>query len=101
MNNEMFEEIFTKKLEDNMGDSEYIGCLIHDFAELLSSKYYETDDLKKKSHIGFGLYTLKDLVDIVENKEGISLDIQESMDKIKFFNDANAVELIKQEIGSV
>ena len=98
--NNFFEEIYGEKREDNMGDSEYIGCLIYDFAELLSEKYYESDDLKKKSHIGFGLYTLADLVEIVENKEGIDLDIQESLNKIKFYNDANAVKLIKQEIGA-
>lgn len=97
--NKFFEELYGEKLEDTMGDAEYIGCLIYDFAELLSSKYYGTDDIKKRSHIGFGLYTLKDLVDIVENKEGIDLDIMDSINKIKFYNDANAVKLIKQEIG--
>ena len=97
--NKFFEERFKKRLEDNMGDSEYIGCLIYDFADLLSEKYYETEDIKKKSHIGFGLYTLSDLVNIIEEKEGIDLDIKEALSKIKFYNDANAIELIKDVIG--
>ena len=83
-----------------MGDSEAIGCLIHDFAELLSEKYYGSDDKIKKSHIGFGLYTLMDLADIVENKEHIDLDIMESLKKIRFYNDNEAVELIKGVLDS-
>lgn len=83
-----------------MGDSEYVGCLIHDFAELLSEKYYESEDKMKKSHIGFGLYTLMDLADIIENKEKIDLDIIESLKKIKFYNDNEAVQLIKEVLAS-
>ena len=83
-----------------MGDSEYVGCLIHDFAELLSEKYYESDDKMKKSHIGFGLYTLMDLADIIENQEKIDLDIIESLKKIKFYNDNEAVQLIKEVLAS-
>ena len=83
-----------------MGDSEYVGCLIHDSAELLSEKYYESDDKMKKSHIGFGLYTLMDLADIIENKEKIDLDIIESLKKIKFYNDNEAVQLIKEVLAS-
>lgn len=83
-----------------MGDSEYIGCLIHDFAELLSEKYYESDDKIKKSHIGFGLYTLMDLADIIENKEKIDLDIMKNLKKIKFYNDSEAVQLIKEVLDS-
>lgn len=83
-----------------MGDAGAIGLSIHDFAELLSEKYYESEDIKTKSHIGFGLFTLLDLVDIVENRDGIDLDIQEDLKKIKFYNDANAVKLIKTELGA-
>ena len=82
-----------------MGDAGAIGLSIHDFAEVLSEKYYESKDTKKKSHIGFGLFTLLDLVDIVENREGIDLDIQQDLRKIKFYNDANAIKLIKTELG--
>ena len=54
----------------------------------------------KKSHIGFGLYTLMDLADIIENKEKIDLDIIESLKKIKFYNDNEAVQLIKEVLAS-
>lgn len=102
MKNNFFKELFNGKLEEiKMSDAGAIGCSIYDFAEILSEKYYETEDLKKKSHIGFGLYTLLDLVDIVENKEKIDLDIQKSLKKIKFYNDANAIKLIKTEMGVI
>ena len=99
MVSKLFEEIFKDKWGITMGDAGAIGLSIHDFAELLSEKYYESEDIKKKSHIGFGLFTLLDLVDIVENREGIDLDIQRDLKKIKFYNDANAIKLIKTELG--
>ena len=86
-----------KWFRDTMGDAEAIGCLIYEFVELLSRKYYDTNNIKMKSHIVFGLYTLMDLVTLVE-RENLQLDIRDTLLELNFFEDDNAVKLIKKEL---
>ena len=53
-----------------MSDAGAIGVAVHDIAMLLSKKYYKLDDADNvKSHIGFNLVFLKDLVNIIQNEE--------------------------------
>ncbi len=82
-----------------MGDAGAIGLQIVDFAEYISEKYYKENDEKIKSHLGFGLIMLKDLVDVIENKTGIDIDAYEDLNQLKFFQNQNEAEkLIVSEL---
>lgn len=77
-----------------MSDAGAIGVTIHDLAEILSQRYYNTREDKVKSHIGFGLILLKDLVELIEKKE-IDLYL-EDLPGIEFYkNEDSELEFIK------
>ena len=68
-----------------MSDAGAIGVAIHDIAMLLSKKYYKLDDADKaKSHIGFNLVFLKDLVNIIQMEHGVDLYLENNLSDIDF-----------------
>lgn len=72
-----------------MSDNGAIGVIIHDLAETLSEKYYQTNGNDRvKSHLGFGLILLKDLTDIIQ-KENIDLDL-DNLPSINFYMNEDA-----------
>ena len=82
-----------------MSDAGAIGLQIVDFAEYISEKYYKENNEKIKSHLGFGLIMLKDLVDVIENKTDIDIDAYEDLNQLKFFKNQNEAEkLIVSEL---
>lgn len=85
-----------------MSDAGAIGVAVHDIAMLLSKKYYKLDDADNaKSHIGFNLVFLKDLVNIIQNEEGIDLYLEKDLQDIDFFkNEEKELEYLKEKLNS-
>lgn len=85
-----------------MSDAGAIGVAVHDIAMLLSKKYYKLDDSDNvKSHIGFNLVFLKDLVNIIQNEEGIDLYLEKDLQDIDFFkNEEKELEYLKEKLNS-
>lgn len=85
-----------------MSDAGAIGVAVHDIAMLLSKKYYKLDDDDNvKSHIGFNLVFLKDLVNIIQNEEGIDLYLEKDLQDIDFFKNEEAeFEYLKEKLNS-
>ena len=85
-----------------MSDAGAIGVAVHDIAMLLSKKYYKLDDADNvKSHIGFNLVFLKDLVNIIQNEECIDLYLEKALQDIDFFkNEEKELEYLKEKLNS-
>ena len=75
-----------------MGDIQYCGVIIEDFLDYMSLKYYTEDSRLIKSHIGFALIMLKDLIEIIEVKEDLDLDLYYHLNRLQFFKEQDKVE---------
>lgn len=83
-----------------MSDAGAIGFQIVDFADYLSGKYDEEDNPRIKSHLGFGLIMLKDLVDVIQHKHKMDIDAYDDLNELTFYkNQDEAEQLIKKELG--
>jgi len=84
-----------------MSDAGAIGVAIHDVAMLLSKKYYNlSEDDKVKSHIGFNLVFLKDLVNIIQMEHGVDLYLENNLSDIDFFkNEEKELDYLKEKLG--
>lgn len=83
-----------------MSDAGAIGVAIHDIAMLLSKKYYNmSDEDKTKSHIGFNLVFLKDLVNIIQMEHGVDLYLENNLSDIDFFkNEDEELDYLKKQL---
>lgn len=68
-----------------MSDIGYCGVIISDFIEYLNMRYYNEKDPLVKSHLGFSMILLKDLIRIIEVKEELPLDAYSDLRFIKFY----------------
>lgn len=82
-----------------MSDAGAIGFAMVDFADLLSERYYRENNPHVKSHIGFGLIMLKDLIELIEVKEHIDMDALDDLNNLQFFkNEEEAKKFIQKEL---
>lgn len=82
-----------------MSDIGACGVVIEDFLEYLNMKYYTEESLMVKSHIGFSMIMLKDLIELIEIKEDLPLDIYNDLEFIRFFkNESENMKLIIEEL---
>lgn len=81
-----------------MSDQGAIGVRIHDLSETLSERYYGCGNNRVKSHIGFGLILLKDLVNLIES-DGIDLYLDD-LPEIPFYkNESVEFDFIKSYLN--
>lgn len=79
-----------------MSDAGAIGVTLHDLAETLSDEYYKSEG-NVKSHIGFTLVFLKDLVNIIQKDTKVDLFLHHDLRDITFFaNEEKEMQYIKK-----
>ncbi|MBQ6219971.1 MAG: hypothetical protein IJH63_00620 [Methanobrevibacter sp.] len=84
-----------------MSDGGAVGVCIHDVAEILSEKYYNCNDEDiVKSHIGFNLVGLKDLVNIIQKEANVNLHLCDNLEDIRFFkNEEQELKYLQEKLN--
>lgn len=82
-----------------MSELQECGGVIIDFIDYLNVKYYNENSLMVKSHIGFSLIMLKDLIELIEIKSDLPLNIYNQLNYVEFFNNQSEIQkLIIEEL---
>ena len=75
-----------------MSDIYKCGKVMIDFIEYLNLRYYTEDSVMVKSHIGFSLIMLKDLIELIECREDLPLGVYRDLNDVRFYNNQTEIE---------
>lgn len=75
-----------------MSNIQECGKVILDFIDYMNMKYQYEDSLMVKSHIGFSLIMLKDLIELIEVKSDIPINVYNNLNYVEFYNNQSEIQ---------